>query len=106
MGSGASSPDGLVKAAGEGGNLAAVQRVLAKGIPINSTNSNGYTALMMAAYQGHLDIVRFLLASGADLSIKDRSGLTAMDWAKKNSYRNFDEIIALLADFVKVRESF
>ena len=40
--------------------------------------------------EGHTEIVKALLAAGADKSLKDINGKTALDWAKK------EEIKALL----------
>jgi cytohesin len=52
------------------------------------------TALMIAAAQGRVEIVRALLRAGADPLIKDRNGKTALDYAKQG--RN-GEVIRLLS---------
>lgn len=41
------------------------------------------TPLHKAAKLGKLDAMRYLLSQGADTSIQDWFGLTAMDWAKQ-----------------------
>lgn len=43
--------------------------------------SSGKTAVQVAAHQGHLDIVRLLLAAGANLQMKDEDGDTALHYS-------------------------
>ncbi len=43
------------------------------------------TPLIMAARAGDEDIVRLILEHGANPKIKDKNGLTPLDWAKNNS---------------------
>lgn len=56
----------------------AVDRSLAKGADINSTDSAGHTALMLASRRGRVKIVDTLLEAGADLSLKNDKGKTAL----------------------------
>lgn len=44
------------------------------------------TPLILATIYGHSDTVRNLLAKGANLKYSNRENLTALDYAKKNSY--------------------
>ena len=46
------------------------------GALIDETDANGITALNYAAMSGHLEIVKFLVESGADTSRKDKLGYT------------------------------
>jgi uncharacterized protein len=48
-------------------------------------NDSGATPLMIAARSGDIQIVQMLLQAGADFSIRDNKGLTALDYAR-NSY--------------------
>ncbi len=48
------------------------------GFPINEKNAKSYTALMVAAYQGHKDTVQLLLNEGANACIEDKRGNTAL----------------------------
>ncbi|MGB6116346.1 MAG: ankyrin repeat domain-containing protein, partial [Comamonas sp.] len=43
----------------------------------------GNTPLMMAAEFGEIDVARLLLREGADPTIRNRSGQTALDAARK-----------------------
>ena len=55
-----SESDNFIKAA-ENGDLNTVQSLVEK-VNINSKNKDGFTALWQAAYEGHFDIVQFLVA--------------------------------------------
>jgi len=55
----------------------------------------GRTALIVAAVEGHLEIVRMLVEAGSDLNIVDAEGSTALSLAR--SYGNLD-VAALLAE--------
>ena len=46
----------------------ALTSLLNQGIPVNLTNSNGDTLLILAAYHEHKDMVRILIDAGADLN--------------------------------------
>src|SRR5689334_725009 len=55
----------------------------------------GRTALIIAAIEGHLEIVRMLVEAGSDLNIVDAEGETALSLAR--SYGNLD-VAALLVE--------
>lgn len=48
---------------------------------------HGNTALILAATWGHPELVKLLLKIGADASIRNRHGKTALDLAKDNGIR-------------------
>ena len=54
---------------------------------------NGWTALHDAAYHGYLASATRLLEGGADLTLRAKSGHTALDWARSNGK---SEVVALL----------
>ena len=56
--------------------------------------SYGQTALHLAAYRGHLASATRLLEGGADLTLRDNDGKTALDWARQ--YHK-SEVVALLS---------
>jgi len=67
-------------------NRAAVIPVLARaGVPINATDDFGYTPLMYAATidQGDAETLKALLAAGADRSIRNDEGRTALEQARR-----------------------
>ena len=48
------------------------------GFPVNITNHKGYTALMVATYNGQPDVFNLLLSEGADPCLQDNRGNTAL----------------------------
>ncbi|MGJ4751752.1 ankyrin repeat domain-containing protein [Leptospira kmetyi] len=59
------------------GDLEQTKRIVASSPEtINSLSKDGWSALHLAAYFGHLEIVKFLVASGADLSLTSKSKLS------------------------------
>jgi len=63
--------------AAKAGDLAFLEKSLAQGQTINAPDSQGYTALILAAYYGREKAVNLLLAKGADACAKDKRGNTA-----------------------------
>lgn len=59
------------------GEFEMLTALLEEGVDVNSYSPQGWTALMMAAVNGHLDAARVLLNYGADLGIQDERGWTA-----------------------------
>ena len=77
------------------GDLAAVTALLDKGADVNARFRYGTTALFKAAERGHTDVVKLLLARGADASVEDTFyHATAMTWALDN--KHFEVVRALL----------
>lgn len=68
---------------------------------IDASSPNDSTPLMMAALYGSPSAVKLLLEAGADPSIKNRLGLTAIDFANRDKRTEAAEIIAA---FVRGRE--
>jgi len=67
---------------------------------VKSKNHNGETALMKASEMGHLEIVKVLLSAGADPTITDNYGETALMKASSNQVtfgRNTDTYRAFIA---------
>jgi ankyrin repeat protein len=52
-------------------DAAAVQRLIAQGVNVSETDENGDAPLVMAAYEGHTEILRLLLEAGADITAVD-----------------------------------
>jgi uncharacterized protein len=68
-------------AAAMAGDADAVQRLLDLGLPVDSMDPQGCTALLRAAGGGQADIVRRLLERGADASARARTGATPLSAA-------------------------
>jgi ankyrin repeat protein len=61
--------------------------LLERGADINSAeNADRFTPLMYAAAEGHLEVVKILVAHGADIAMKDKDGDTAESFARKNNH--------------------
>lgn len=72
----------LMRAA-SAGDLDTVRRLALDGVEINGQSPNGTTPLMAAVKNGQAETAFELIELGADLSIADDDGLTAIEWAKK-----------------------
>lgn len=84
--------------ASERGHVDYVRRVIQTGIDVNHVNDLGWTALLEAVTLGRgtepwQEIVRILLAAGADASLPDGDGVTPLQHARS---RGYDEIAAIL----------
>jgi len=55
-----------------------LEQTLARGADINASNSEGVTALMKAAYNGRVKMVRALIDHGAELNATRTDGFTAL----------------------------
>jgi hypothetical protein len=77
------------------GDSASVTALLDKGAEVNAKFRYGMTALFKASERGNLEVVKILLAHGADVKVKDTFyGATAMTWALQNDHN--DVVSALL----------
>jgi ankyrin repeat protein len=81
------------------GHVEAVKLLVATRINKDHVNNYGWTALMEAVVLGdggpaHTEIVRVLLAAGADASIPDRDRITPLEHARK---RGYDEMARVLS---------
>ena len=61
--------------------LQAVRLLVDKGVDVNHTNTNGLTAVHVAAQSGLDSVVSLLASRGARLDIKDKQGRTPVDMA-------------------------
>jgi ankyrin repeat protein len=91
---------GQLSKAVERGSLEDVVDFLECGANVNDTDSNGNTALMVAAKGGHTDIARALIGRGADVNGGDKNnvnnqGNTALMMAAEHGWA---EIAQLLID--------
>ncbi|MEM7226979.1 MAG: ankyrin repeat domain-containing protein [Pseudomonadota bacterium] len=70
------SPD--LHAATAGGCLAQMERLIARGEPLEARNETGDTALLLAAKRGRTEAALLLLGAGADPSRADRRQITPL----------------------------
>jgi uncharacterized protein len=61
--------------------------LLDHGARIDAADNRGRTALMIAAEAGHLEMVDLLIARGANRSLRDASGKSALDLARTAAVR-------------------
>ena len=67
------------------GNFEEVERLLAKGgVDVNYKRSDGWTPLIGAAFNGHIQVAHLLFVSGADLHVTSNFGYTAAQQARFN----------------------
>ena len=59
--------------------------LLKSGANLNAKAANGSTPLMMGAMFGTTEVVKLLLDSGADPTLKNAGGQTALDYATNGS---------------------
>lgn len=86
--------------ASERGHVEYVRRVVQTGIDVNHVNDLGWTALLEAVILGngsepYQEIVQILLNAGADRSIADRDGVTALEHASAHGQSEIARILSL-----------
>ena len=84
---------GLVVAAYTGATEVAWTLLDVKGVKVDARGAGMTTALVTAARQGNAEIVQLLLSNGADKSLKDEQGATALSAARLCGH---DEIVDIL----------
>jgi uncharacterized protein len=75
------------------GDAAALAAYLDAGVPVNLTNHNGDTLVMLAAYHGHPDTVQVLTTRGADVNRINDRGQTPLAGAV---FKGEDDVVRLL----------
>lgn len=86
--------------AATGGHVAVIHLLLDYHAYVDAASPNATTPLMMAARYGTSEAVKALLDAGADPTLKNALGLTAIDFATQ-AYRN--DAVALLAKAIRGR---
>jgi ankyrin repeat protein len=85
---------GLLARAARAGDTQLVARLLGEGRDVNEADGSGCTALMFASEEGHVEVVRLLLArKGVEVNKSKQNGATALMFA---SYRGHVEVVQLL----------
>ena len=60
------------------GDVAMIDTFIESGYTLDIQDSKGYTALILAAYNGHPEAVEHLLKAGANACVQDKRGNTAL----------------------------
>ena len=76
------------------GHVEIIRILLEQHAYIDAESPNGTTPLMMAAHYGSPSAVKVLLEAGADPTIKNQLGLTAIDFANRAGRQDSAELIA------------
>jgi uncharacterized protein len=79
--------------AATGGNLKMIQLLVENHAYIDAESPNGSTPLMLAAMYSTATSVAFLLEAGADSTVKNQLGLTALDFALKAKQQDSANLI-------------
>jgi ankyrin repeat protein len=98
--SGAAHAGTLFDAARQG-DLAAVERLLADGTPVDERGRNAETPLMAAALAGEVAVAELLIARGADVMARNKGGLTPLHAA---AYSGSEAVARLLLEHGAVLE--
>ena len=87
----AKAPKAWFEAAGYG-NKARLEKLRPQ-VNVNAKNYSGWTALHLSADKGHLAVVKWLVAQGADMEAQDKNGRTALH---KSAYRGHLAVVKWL----------
>ena len=89
---------GLLCQAAAEGNVPALQRQLDAGVNINTPDYDQRTALHVAASEGHLTTVEWLITHGAKINVVDRFGGTPLSDATRSKSKSKKHMIAMLME--------
>lgn len=62
-----------------------IEKFVNRGADVNYIDKNGDTSLIIASKNANLELAKFLLDHGALVNIKNKQGLSAIDYAQKAS---------------------
>ncbi|CAI8028798.1 Ankyrin repeat domain-containing protein 29, partial [Geodia barretti] len=80
--------------AAERGDVEAVERLLSTSVNVNSrTEDEGHTALRLASWKGHVEVVRLLLKAGAAVFIPDKDGLSPLYVASQEGHSEVVDVL-------------
>ena len=77
----------------QGDQLGVAKLLLENAAHIDAASPNGSTPLMMAAMYGNTSTLKLLLDEGADPTLKNQLGLTAVDFAQRADRKEMVELI-------------
>ena len=56
-------------------------------------NQQGFSCLHIAAREGHVDLVKYFMATDVNLELRDSFGYTASYWAHQNGHKEIQTIL-------------
>ncbi len=89
------TPPIVLLASSRRGNCGIARLLIDNGVDVNAVNEDGVTAIRMAIFNGHQDLVQLLIENGADVCAADQDGVTAIQAA---AMHNRTEIVRLLIE--------
>ena len=87
----------LFLAGAKGGHLNIMKHMFGS-VQVDAMNDKGWTALHIAAYNGHIKIVKLLKLKGADLNVRTRNNETALELAVKRNHFDICEYLMTRMD--------
>lgn len=61
------------------GDLSAVKKLVGGGADVNKTDDDGFTPLLRAAFDGQVEVARYLISRGADVNVRLSVAVTALN---------------------------
>ncbi len=90
---------GIFREPGNRNPADAVKLLLEAGANPNAVNPKGDTALHIAAHDGRLEVLRELVAGGADVTARNAAGQTALELVESMKPRVLDPIAEMIGIF-------
>jgi ankyrin repeat protein len=72
----------------ENGDIDKINKIVSQITDINKSNSKGWNAIILAAYNHNLEIVKILLKYGANINSINQNGTTVFMYAKTKVLEN------------------
>ena len=87
-------PDISIHQAVFDGNIEAIKQAIADGVDVNSKGIGGFTPLLIAAMEGHNEVVELLISKGADVDARQYGyGLSPLRFAAARGYKEIVELL-------------
>lgn len=79
--------------AAQSNDIATLEKIDLNSTNVNVTDAFDWTALMMASYEGHLNIVKFLIRAGAIIDAEDKQNNSAITLASKQHHTDVVDLL-------------
>lgn len=86
----------------QAGDTSSIRQMLEEGISVNAVDEKGHSLLMLAAYKGDMQTVKFLIEAGADISQQNRKpglyfGDTPLEYALRGKQKKMVDFFLSLS---------